>query len=66
MFLLDDVLIYSARDVAEAAGCEFALLSNLDATLDPALRLAAADDPMLERTARLGGAHEQRALRRYQ
>ncbi|MGN0040223.1 TM0106 family RecB-like putative nuclease [Rhodococcus sp. (in: high G+C Gram-positive bacteria)] len=62
MFLLDNVLVYSARDLAAAASCEFAVLCELDAVLGLAQQAPAADDPMLERTARLGSRHEQRIL----
>ncbi|MGX6508657.1 TM0106 family RecB-like putative nuclease [Rhodococcus sp. SJ-2] len=65
MFLLDDVLVYSSRDLADAARCEFSLLSTVDAVLGRGPRPTAVDDPMLDRTARLGGAHEQRVLDRY-
>jgi uncharacterized protein len=65
MFLLDDVLVYSSRDLAEAAQCEFLLLSTVDSVLGRGPRPAGVDDPMLDRTARLGNAHEQRVLDRY-
>ncbi len=56
MFLLDDVLVYSSRDLAEAAQCEFLLLSTVDSVLGRGPRPAGVDDPMLDRTARLGNA----------
>jgi predicted RecB family nuclease len=65
MFLLDDVLVYSSRDLADAARCEFSLLSAVDAVLGRGQRPAAVVDRMLDRTARLGNAHEQRVLGRY-
>ena len=61
MFLLDEVVVYSATDLALAAGCEFAALRLLDVRLGRAERVDAAD-AMLERTARLGDAHEARVL----
>ncbi|WP_034661077.1 TM0106 family RecB-like putative nuclease [Cellulomonas sp. KRMCY2] len=66
MFLLpDDTVVYSASDLANAAGCEFAVLRTLDAKLGriPPIELTA--DAMLERAARLGDEHEQRWLARY-
>ncbi|MFC7447116.1 TM0106 family RecB-like putative nuclease [Rhodococcus daqingensis] len=66
MFLLDDVLIYSASDLSQAAECEYALLRRLDAKLG---RIEPTDadraDPMLARTSELGDAHEQRQLHEY-
>ena len=61
MFVADDVVIYSASDLAAAARCEYALLRAFDARLGrgPAV---AADDELLARTAQLGGDHEQRHL----
>lgn len=64
MFLLEGSVVYSASDLAVAADCEFGLLRRLDAKLDR-LTLPAAADAMLERTARLGDAHEDRVLARY-
>ena len=66
MFLLDDVLIFSASDLSQAAECEYALLRRLDAKLGR-IEPAGADraDPMLARTSELGDAHEQRQLDRY-
>ncbi|CAM2801445.1 bifunctional RecB family nuclease/DEAD/DEAH box helicase [Prescottella defluvii] len=61
MFLLDDVVVYSTGDLTLSATCEFALVRRLDGLLG---RVAAtpgpATDPMLERTSRLGAAHERR------
>ena len=61
MFVADDVVIYSASDLAAAARCEYALLRAFDAKLGrgPAV---AADDELLARTAQLGDDHEQRHL----
>lgn len=61
MFLLDDVVVYSASDLAAAARCEYALLRAFDARLGWGPKTA-ADDDLLARTARLGDEHEQRHL----
>ncbi|HEY7857582.1 MAG TPA: TM0106 family RecB-like putative nuclease [Candidatus Nanopelagicales bacterium] len=61
MFVLDDVVVYSASDLTVASSCEFALLRNLDAKLGRAPRAKAAD-AMLARTAELGDQHEARVL----
>ncbi|HEY5855950.1 MAG TPA: TM0106 family RecB-like putative nuclease [Aldersonia sp.] len=65
MFLLDEKVCYSARDIAAAATCEFALLRALDSRLGRTEATPAEPDPMLERTARLGAAHERRVLDTY-
>lgn len=67
MFLLDDTpgvagLVYSAGDLTEAAGCEFAAIRRLDRLLHRLGPLVTAADGMLERTMALGQAHEQRVL----
>lgn len=61
MFVADDVVIYSASDLAAASRCEYALLRAFDAKLGrgPAV---AVEDELLARTAQLGGEHEQRHL----
>jgi len=64
LFLLEDLVVYSASDLAVAADCEFGLLRRLDAKLGR-LTLALQGDAMLERTARLGEVHEDRVLTRY-
>ena len=61
MFLLDDVVVYSASDLVSAATCEFATLRQLDAKLGRAT-LEQQEDPLLKRTAALGDAHERRVL----
>jgi len=61
MLVLDDTVVYSASDLAAAAGCEYALLCAFDAHLGRAPKVA-VDDPLLARTARLGDEHEQRHL----
>ncbi|MFD4180040.1 TM0106 family RecB-like putative nuclease, partial [Rhodococcus sp. NPDC058514] len=66
MFLLDDVLIYSASDLSQAAECEYALLRRLDAKLGLIESVGPEQpDPMLTRTSHLGDAHERRHLDRY-
>jgi hypothetical protein len=50
LFLLEDLVVYSASDLAVAADCEFGLLRRLDAKLGR-LALAKQADAMLERTA---------------
>ncbi|WP_068277329.1 TM0106 family RecB-like putative nuclease [Aldersonia kunmingensis] len=65
MFLLDDTVIYSASDLAHAARCEFGLLRTLDGKLGRIPVAAEPPDPMLERTAALGYAHERRQLDRF-
>ena len=55
MFVLDGVIVYSASDLAQAAGCEFAALRTLDAKLKR-IELESTQDDMLARTARLGDA----------
>ncbi len=61
MLVLDGAVIYSASDLAAAAGCEYALLRTFDARLGRGPKVA-ADDDLLARTARLGDQHEQRHL----
>ncbi len=61
MILLDGVVVYSASDLAVAAGCEYALLRSFDARLGRGPRVQ-TDDELLARTALLGGEHEQRHL----
>lgn len=63
MFLLDDAVIYGPGDLTLAATCEFALLRRLDALLGSRSdAISPAADPLLERAARLGVAHEHRLL----
>ncbi|CAN5205312.1 TM0106 family RecB-like putative nuclease [soil metagenome] len=62
LFLLDDVVVYSASDLTAAAHCEFALMRRLDAKLGRSVEVAADDDPMLARAGRLGTAFELRTL----
>ena len=66
MFLLDDgSLATSAQDLRVASECEFALLHRLDVTLGRSPR-EVLEDPMAERLAELGNAHEERELARLQ
>ena len=63
MFLLDSTtVVYSASDLTAAASCEWALMRKLDAKLGRIPEPPKVDDDMLERTARLGDAHELRFL----
>ncbi|MCS5719194.1 TM0106 family RecB-like putative nuclease [Herbiconiux sp. CPCC 205763] len=55
-------VLYSATDLTAAAKCEFALVRRLDAKLGRIPPVADGADAMLERAARLGDAHEERAL----
>jgi predicted RecB family nuclease len=59
------VILYSATDLTAAAACEFALVRRLDAKLGRAAVPPESHDEMLERTARLGDAHELRTLERF-
>lgn len=64
MFLRDEVLISSATDLAVAAECELALLTDMDERLGRSPRTVTAD-AMLERTTGLGLEHEDRVLSGY-
>ena len=55
-------VLYSATDLTAAATCEFALVRRLDAKLGRIPPVPDGGDAMLERAARLGDAHEERAL----
>ncbi|MCS5734061.1 TM0106 family RecB-like putative nuclease [Herbiconiux daphne] len=55
-------ILYSATDLTAAATCEFALVRRLDAKLGRIAPLPEVVDEMLDRTARLGDAHELRTL----
>jgi predicted RecB family nuclease len=65
MFLLDGAVVTSASDLTAASKCEFAFLRALDAKLGRIQAVDEQPDPMLERAARLGDAHEARVLARY-
>ena len=72
MFLLDKpapddaaaapTVVYSASDLTAAATCEWALMRKLDGKLGRIPLFVDAPDAMLERTGRLGDAHELRVL----
>ena len=66
MFLLGDDrrLVISASDLRTAAGCEFALVRELDVVLGRAPAVVVDDDPMAARVIELGNEHEQAELRR--
>lgn len=65
MLLLDDAtVVYSASDLSAAATCEWAVMRKLDAKLGRIDPPPQTTDDMLERTARLGDAHEFRILER--
>ena len=66
MFLLgpERRLVLSASDLRTAAGCEFALVRELDVVLGRVPRVPVADDPMAARVIELGNEHEQAELRR--
>jgi len=61
VFLLDDVVVYSASDLAAAARCEYALLRAFDAHLGWGPKVADAN-ALLDRAAHLGDEHEKRHL----
>ncbi len=65
MFLLDDVVVFSASDLTVAARCEYAVLHSLDVRSGRVAEDPSTLDPMLERTARLGDVHEARWLHRF-
>ena len=62
MFLLDDVVVYSASDLSAAATCEWALMRRLDAKLGRIEAVVEPEDDMLARAALLGDVHEHRLL----
>jgi predicted RecB family nuclease len=64
MLLLDNVVVYSASDLAIAARCEYQLLRAFDAHLGWGPPLA-KDDDLLMRTALLGDQHERRHLEEF-
>ncbi|MCS5721312.1 TM0106 family RecB-like putative nuclease [Herbiconiux sp. CPCC 203407] len=65
MILTGGTVLYSATDLTAAASCEFALVRRLDAKLGRVAPPPESTDEMLERTARLGDAHELRTLERF-
>jgi uncharacterized protein len=65
MFLLDGAVVYSASDLTEAAGCEFAVLRRFDEVLGRLPRLVVEPDAMHHYAARLGDEHERRVLAQF-
>ncbi|MGH8827281.1 MAG: TM0106 family RecB-like putative nuclease, partial [Jiangellaceae bacterium] len=65
MFLLDGAVVYSASDLTEAAGCEFAVLRRFDEVLGRLARRVVEPDAMQEYAARLGDEHERRVLAQF-
>lgn len=75
MFLLHDAesaektaapaVVFSASDLVVAASCEYAVLQRLDVKLGRSAALPNDADPLLERTATLGDAHEARVLAQF-
>lgn len=59
-------VVLSASDLVLAATCEYAVLRRLDVRLGRLDAVPVDDDPLLERTARLGDAHEARVLAGYE
>lgn len=64
MFALDGVVVYSATDLVTALRCEFSVLRRLDEVLERVPRLEVSD-PVRERAAALGEAHEEMVLADY-
>lgn len=62
MFLIDDVVHWSASDLTAAAECEYALLRTLDYKLGWADSIEAKEDPLQKHIAELGDRHEERLL----
>jgi len=62
VFLINDVLHWSASDLTAAAECEFGVLRRLDQKLGWADDLVTQADPLLDHIARLGDEHEARLL----
>ncbi len=58
-------LVTSASDLTAASICEFAFLRRVEALLGREVRVPPLEDPMLDRAARLGDAHEERVLASY-
>ena len=64
MFRLGDGVVWSATDLAAAAGCEFAVLSELDRRLGRSPASTKIEDPLMEQVIELGHRHEHRELAR--
>ncbi|WP_067879712.1 TM0106 family RecB-like putative nuclease [Agromyces aureus] len=65
MYLVDGTVVTSASDLKKASECEFAFLRALDAKLGRIDAVPEPEDAMLERSGRMGDAHEERVLERY-
>jgi uncharacterized protein len=65
MFLIGERAVGSASDLAAASECEFRLARRLDVKLGRVAAAVEEPDPLLERIAELGDAHEARLLERY-
>ncbi|SFR83080.1 uncharacterized protein SAMN05428970_2732 [Agromyces sp. CF514] len=65
MYLVDGTVVTSASDLKKASECEFAFLRALDAKLGRIEAVPDPEDAMLERSGRMGDAHEERVLERY-
>ncbi len=66
MFIDDaGTLVTSASDLTTASACEFGFLRRLDALRGRTPKLTEPPDALLDRTARLGDAHEARVLDRH-
>ncbi|MFF2371543.1 TM0106 family RecB-like putative nuclease [Agromyces sp. NPDC058110] len=65
MYLVDGTVVTSASDLKKASECEFAFLRALDAKLGRIEAVPDPEDAMLERSGRMGDAHELRVLERY-
>ncbi|PWC05264.1 TM0106 family RecB-like putative nuclease [Agromyces badenianii] len=65
MYLVDGSVVTSASDLKKASECEFAFLRALDAKLGRIERVPDPEDAMLERSGRMGDAHELRVLEAY-
>ncbi len=65
MFLLEGKVVWSASDLAAATECEFRVARALDVKLGRAVAAPEPPDPLEERIATLGTAHEERLLAAY-
>ena len=65
MYLVDGTVVTSASDLKKASECEFAFLRELDAKLGRDTLFEPVADAMLERSGRMGDAHEHRVLEAY-
>ncbi|HZW42465.1 MAG TPA: TM0106 family RecB-like putative nuclease, partial [Agromyces sp.] len=65
MYLVEGSVVTSASDLKKASECEFAFLRALDAKLGRIDPVPDPEDAMLERSGRMGDAHEHRVLEAY-